>query len=619
MSAAAAGTTEGPAASPRPLNARKLIRLSRVLFFDGFRVAPGWMTTVTAMLLLGSIASTCYPLGYQLLVDGALDGDVPRAISGVVLVAVLMSLGWVLTAVGATESMALSDRIAQSRVADLIRLTSGIPGIEHLERPDYLTEVEKLTANRRQLAAAPRLVMSNLSSIARIATLLVLLATVSPWLLLLPLATIPPLIADRVAKRIVRNTEDRTAHVARLATMLFTLSTEAGSAGELRSYGLGGHLAAEHTKLTRQLDRSSTTQAARVLAVQTAGWLIYAAGLMGAIAFVTIGATTNALSLGTVLMAVSLIRRSRNQLATTARSSGAFITTLTTADRLFWLEDYAAGATSSQGTSPAPDRLRDGIRLHDVTFTYPGTDRTVLHDLDLMIPAGATVALVGENGSGKSTLVKLLLGLYRPTGGDILVDGASLATIDPVAWRERSTAAFQDFARFNLPAVETIGVADLPRVADEPAALAALSRAGATELVGQLPDGLATEVGTPYTSSHGLSGGQWQKLALGRTMRRHDPLLMLLDEPTASLDAHAEHALFESYALAAAETSARTGAVTVLVSHRLSTVQMADLIVFLDGGRIIETGSHAELLAEGGRYAELFTLQARALRGPGRG
>jgi ATP-binding cassette subfamily B protein len=241
----------------------------------------------------------------------------------------------------------------------------------------------------------------------------------------------------------------------------------------------------------------------------------------------------------------------------------------------------------------------------------------VLTGLDLDLTAGSTVALVGENGSGKSTLVKLLLGMYRPTSGDILVDGASLAATDPLSWRERSTAAFQDFARFNLPAVETIGVADLPRVGDERAALDALSRAGADDLVAQLPNGLATEVGSTFTGSHGLSGGQWQKLALGRTMRREDPLLMVLDEPTASLDAQAEHSLFESYAEAAARSSKKTGAVTVLVSHRLSTVQMADRIVFLENGRIVENGSHAELLAANGRYAELFSLQAAGFRGPG--
>jgi len=237
----------------------------------------------------------------------------------------------------------------------------------------------------------------------------------------------------------------------------------------------------------------------------------------------------------------------------------------------------------------------------------------VLDGFDVTLPAGSTVALVGDNGSGKTTLIKLLLGMYQPDSGEILIDGVPLAQIEPAAWRSRCTAAFQDFARFHLPAVESVGVADLDRLADEPAAAAALDRAGAGDLPTQLPDGLATQVGTVFTGGHGLSGGQWQKLALGRAMRRQDPLLVVLDEPTASLDAPSEHALFEKYA-EAARTARRTGAVTVLVSHRFSTVRMADLIIYVADGRPVEVGSHDDLLRAAGRYAELFELQAAGYR-----
>lgn len=593
---------------------RRLGRLAGVLFLDGFRAAPGWMALVTGLLVLGSVASTCYPLGYRLLVDGALGGSVGDTVGGVLIVGGLLSIGWLLTSIGATDAMALSDRIARYRTTELVRVISGVGGLEHLERPDYLAQVERLNANRRQLAAAPRVLLSSTAMVARIVTLLVLLGSVSPWLLLLPVCAAPPMVADRIAKRIIKQADDEMATTRRLASMIFQLMTGVGTASEVRAYGLSQRLTAEHRRWSEELNRRSRREAIQVLGVQAVGWLLYAAALMAAIAFVVVRATEGAMSLGTVLMSVSLIRRSRNQLASATSNSGALISTLATADRLFWLEDYAAEQAVRQGTEQPPARLHESIELRDVTFRYPGTERDVLSHLDVILPAGSTIALIGENGSGKTTLVKLLLGMYRPSGGEILIDHAPLTHLDPAAWRARTTAAFQDFARFQLPAVQSVGVADLLRLDDEPAALAALQRAGVDGLVAQLPEGLATRVGTSYTGGHGLSGGQWQRLALGRAMRRDAPLLVVLDEPTASLDAQAEHALFDRYSQAARRDASRTGAITLLVSHRFSTVLMADLIVYLEDGRVAEAGSHAELLARGGRYAELFELQAAGYR-----
>ena len=607
------GTT-GPAGDGKRPSPRRLARLAAILFFDGFRAAPGWMALVTAMLVLGSVAATCYPLGYRLLADGALDGNTGELVEGVAVVAVLLGLAWVLVGIGSTEAMALSDRIAVYRTRRMIELISGVPTLEHLERPDYLAQVERLNSGRRQLASAPRQILSNVSMVARIIVLLILLGSVSPWLLLLPVTAAPPLIADRVAKKITKKAEDDMAADRRLANMVFDISAAPWASGELRSYGLAPRLKSLHASLTGSLNRRAAREARKVLAVQSAGWLLYATGLMAAIAFVVIRASDGLISLGTVLMAVSLIRRSRAQLASTASVSAGMISTLATADRLLWLEDHHATAVASAGTARAPDRLRSAITIRDLSFTYPGTERAVLSALNLTFPAGATVAIVGENGSGKSTLVKLLLGMYQPTAGSILIDGAPLASIAHDSWRERCTAAFQDFARFSLPAVESVGVADLPEVSSEPLALAALDRAGAAGLDAQLPDGLSTYIGGPYTGGHNLSGGQWQKLALGRAMRAPDPLLVVLDEPTASLDAHAEQALFDRYTAAAAGYAQKSGTITLLVSHRFATVRMADLIVYLEEGHATEAGTHDELVAGGGRYAELFTLQASGYR-----
>jgi ATP-binding cassette subfamily B protein len=264
---------------------------------------------------------------------------------------------------------------------------------------------------------------------------------------------------------------------------------------------------------------------------------------------------------------------------------------------------------------PVPARLERGIRFERVSFAYPGTQRRVLEDVSLDLPAGCVAAIVGENGAGKTTLVKLLCRLYAPDAGRILVDGADLARMPADAWRERLAGAFQDFFRFELRARHSVGVGDVPRLDDAPAVATAVARAGAGDVVERLAAGLDTQLGPTWPGGVEVSFGQWQKLALARGFMRDHPLLIVLDEPTAALDAETEHALFERWSAAArGGAGARDGRITVLVSHRFSTVRMADVIVVLDGARVVEVGSHDALMARGGPYAELYGIQAAAYR-----
>jgi ATP-binding cassette subfamily B protein len=228
-------------------------------------------------------------------------------------------------------------------------------------------------------------------------------------------------------------------------------------------------------------------------------------------------------------------------------------------------------------------------------------------------PSRTVVALVGENGASKTTLVKLLTRMYRPSSGSILVDGVDLVSFGVAAWRERLAAAFQDFAGFEVTALESVGVGDLPRRTDAVAVGAALLRAGASDMPAGLPSGLDTQLGLDWEGGVNLSSGQWQKLALGRALLREDPLMVFFDEPTASLDAPTGHALFARY-VAEARSRQETGTITVLVSHRFSAVRAADLILVLDDGAVAEQGSHDELVAVGGLYAELHELQSRGYR-----
>jgi ATP-binding cassette subfamily B protein len=257
--------------------------------------------------------------------------------------------------------------------------------------------------------------------------------------------------------------------------------------------------------------------------------------------------------------------------------------------------------------------LHRGVRFDHVSFAYPGTSRVVLDDVSVTLPAGAVVAIVGENGAGKTTLVKLLAKMYEPSSGSILLDDTPLARVPAGEWRARMAGAFQDFFRFEFRAGHTVGLGDVGRLDDDPAVAAAVDRAGASDVVAHLASGLDTQLGPTWPGGVELSFGQWQKLALARGFMREEPLLLVLDEPTAALDAETEHALFERYA-AAARGGAVSGRITILVSHRFSTVRMADIIVVLDGARLVEVGTHEELMARNGQYSELYRIQAAAYR-----
>jgi len=282
--------------------------------------------------------------------------------------------------------------------------------------------------------------------------------------------------------------------------------------------------------------------------------------------------------------------------------------------RLAWLEDYAA-STAASSDLPVPTALERGVRLDHVSFAYPGTSRVVLDDVSFVLPAGVVVAIVGENGAGKTTLVKLLAKMYEPSQGAIFLDDTPFARVPAGEWRTRLAGAFQDFFRFEFSAANTVGLGDVARLEDRSAVSAALDRAGAGDIVARLASGLDTQLGATWPSGVDLSFGQWQKLALARGFMREQPLLVILDEPTAALDAETEHALFERYAAAArGDGPKQDGRITILVSHRFSTVRMADLIVVLDGARLAEIGTHDQLMANRGQYSELYGIQAASYR-----
>ena len=277
-----------------------------------------------------------------------------------------------------------------------------------------------------------------------------------------------------------------------------------------------------------------------------------------------------------------------------------------------FLEDLSAfrallpNVLARRPTAPAPGRFAT-LRAEDVRFAYPDSDRPALDGVSLTIRRGEVVALVGENGSGKTTLAKVLSALYRPHGGRVCWDGVDVSEVDAAQLRRGIAVLFQDFGRYLFSAADNIGLGRVDAIGDRPTIEAAARRAGADEFIGRLPAGYDTMLGKMFEGGEELSVGQWQRMALARAFFRDAPFV-ILDEPTAALDARAEHALFESIRTLFA------GRTVLLISHRFSSVRSADRIFVLDHGRLVEQGTHAELMDAAGLYAELFTLQAQAYR-----
>jgi ATP-binding cassette, subfamily B, bacterial len=596
---------------------RRLIRQLRrldLLFGTAWRAAPLLATECVLAALGSSLFMLAYPLGFRAIVDGAFDHQPGRIVTGLVVTAIAFPSGWALQLIGATLNAKMTDLANLSLGLRIGNLTCEAPFLEHYERPDYLSEIDSLRERRRTLAGAPAQTLGMVRSGIQFVGAAVLLALVWPPLIVVPLLAIAPAVADRKAAKVEKRSDDDLADRRRLLGDLFSLASTAAPARELRTFGVTDGLLGRHARLGDEVNRKAL-RAAHVGALwEAAGWILYAAGFGAAIVALVLRAAHGHASPGAVVEVVSLLRRAQRQVTGASTSAGSFAVASTTADRLLWLEDYVAGFGPA-ASEAAPAELTDGVRLEHVGFTYPGQDSPVLTDICLTLKAGSTVAVVGENGAGKSTLIKLLTGMYRPTEGRITVDGRDLAEIKPDRWREATTGAFQDFVRFAMSLGDGVGTGDLPRLDDREAVLGAIGRAGAGDLVqgnGQAGAlGLDTLLG-PYIGGRALSGGQWQRLALARGLMRERPLLIVLDEPTASLDAPSETALFASYRQAAQGSTG--GTITVLVSHRFGTVHMSDQIIVMDGGRVAESGAHRELMDRDGIYAELFNLQAEGYR-----
>jgi ATP-binding cassette subfamily B protein len=582
----------------------------------GYRHEPGLLVAAFALSQLAALPDALLALWLKLLGDGVLGADRRLLVVSALGLGLSATATWFLGTLSTRVQRRFRDRVTIALESHVARLQAEVATIAHQERPEYL---DRLSVLRNQVFVLDHMYMSVFATcgwILRLGVVIALLMSIHPGLAALALLALPTVFTSSWRPGVERATEERVASAARLAQHLFTTATTAPPGKEVRVTGIGPRLLRDR-RLAWERWYGPVARARWGSACwHGLAWLVFGAAYVGAIVFVSSGLRAPT---GDVLLVLAAGSRLSAYIGATVGEIGFLRGIwLDGSRRLAWLEDYAA-ALVAPADQPAPVRLLEGIRLEGVSFAYPGTDRTVLDSVDLALPAGAVVALVGENGAGKTTLVKLLCKLYEPGAGRILVDGVPLARMRADEWRSRLAGAFQDFFRFELPARHAVGVGDVPRADDERAVVTAVGRAGAEDLVAALPAGLDTQLGPTWPGGVEVSFGQWQKLALARGFMRDQPLLRVLDEPTAALDAETEHALFERYAAAAGGSrttggSGGAGGITILVSHRFSTVRMADLIVVLDGARVAQVGSHQELMTQCGPYAELYGIQAAAYR-----
>jgi ATP-binding cassette, subfamily B, bacterial len=483
--------------------------------------------------------------------------------------------------------------------------------LRQFEDPDFY---DKLTRARREASTRPlSLIQSNFQVVRNALTLAgyaALLIRFSPWMALAVLvATVPAFLAEaRFSGAAFRLRNWRSPDSRRLTYLEYVLANDE-HAKEVKLFGLGPLLLDRYRRLAESFFADD-----RRLAIGRAGWgyalsLLSTAVFYGSYALIVAETVRGRLSLGDMTLALVAFRQGQQSFQAVLSALGGMYEDTLYMSNLF--EYFAIPTDAPKAMGPlALVRPEEGIRFDGVGFRYPGgkdaggSERWALRDVNLFIPKGQSLALVGENGAGKTTFIKLLANLYQPTEGSVLLDGRDLRTWDEGQLRRRIGVIFQDFNEYQLALRENVAFGSVEHVGDELRVGRAVERGGAKELAAGLPAGLETQLGRWFSGGVELSGGQWQKVALARAFMRDEADILILDEPTAALDAEAEHAVFQRFRALA------VGRTTILISHRFPTVRMADRILVLESGRVVEDGTHAALVAAGHRYARMFQLQA---------
>ncbi|HEU4326003.1 MAG TPA: ABC transporter ATP-binding protein [Roseiflexaceae bacterium] len=450
------------------------------------------------------------------------------------------------------------------------------------------------------------LVVQNLITLLSIGVVLI---AFNPWIALLLFgATIPSFVAQNKYSGLHFRMLTWRAPESRRMSYLEHLLTVDASAKEIKLFGLGEPLLRRYTEMFWKIFEEDTNLARRRSWISVGWGLLSSASYYAAYAWVIYEAVRGQISLGQGLVTyLALLRNSQGTFQGLFDNINRLYENGLFMDNLFSFLNLTPQMPVAREPQPMPARFQQGLEFRDVSFRYPDRQDWALRHVNLRIAPGEKLAVVGQNGAGKTTLIKLLTRLYDPTEGQIMLDGVDIRDYDPNELRDRIGVIFQDFVRYQLTARENIGFGQIDRLGDEAHLRESAERGGADEVLSELPGGMDAMLGRWFEKGHELSGGQWQKIALSRAFMR-DGEVLVLDEPTSALDAEREYEIFQRF------RDLTEGKIAVLISHRFSTVRMADRIIVLEHGQISESGSHAELLAHGGTYARLFEMQAEGYR-----
>lgn len=598
------------------MRARLGVPLRHASAFAGLCWAISPPLAVLALVVLPALSALLIVQAIWLrwLVDGAVEQDLSRAITAAVLLGLTQGLDGLLFAPTLNFQVTVGERLsllAGRRFAELANSVRDLSLHEDPQAQDYLVQLQRTGVFNSLIAT----VAGSISSLLRIAVGLVILVAVHPLLILVPLVAVPSLLVVARTGQWIRRGELEAAQHDRLARHWVEMAQAPATNRELRVYQAGSFAIAQQDRYAAAASAARLQARRKVALAGIAAGALTNLGLGGVLAFLLFETTQGSLSAGQLVAIVFLLPQIVGLVNGLHGTTSSLHEAGRTMERYLWLVDRVAtsapaGTTGLEQRTP-PRSITKGLSIADLTFTYPRSSRPVLSRVNLDFAPGSVVAIVGENGAGKTTLAKLLARLYEPDRGSILLDGEDLREFELQAWRKGSTACYQDFARLEFSLREAVAAGDLESLGNDASVQRALGEARATPLLASLPGGLDTQLGKTWPGGVELSLGQWQRVALARSRMRPAAAVTILDEPSASLDAQTEYELFDAARSQTKATSA-SGGITILISHRFSTVQMADHIVVLKDGSVVEQGSHRELMEKDGLYAELYQIQSAA-------